>query len=298
MADADPMVLTTLDMLENGPLEDWADTSEPADGWGYSKAGSQEEPTKTRQSGSRTGGSGSYFQRLDYSSILVAELGNYWQKINLLGNPNLDGNGHKGITFTTKVWGRKVGSAAINMKIRIIERTSGDVYIAQYDSGIQSMGTSWAELTFNHAITNNACAIVQVQAHFWGMSTGYATIDLDDFEHKTSYTFARNPSMPDDQRLSVPGRKFRRSIAGDLLRSRSGASVAKHEKRLVFGLIGLDQVKALRSLALLDVPLSWQPFHPHLPDNLNVRIVNDIDFTTQAAFGTNAYQGTLVLSEI
>lgn len=300
MAYGDPMILTTQDLLENGPLEVWSNTAAPADGWDDYTGTSGLMPSFSRQAGTRTGGSGTYFQRCTCTTPVGGRL-DYWQRVVLLGSGSLPARGHLAITFTLKFWARKsAGTATITVQPRIVER-SDTAELAYSNATAQTLTGTWTQYSHSRTLSESATTILEATTYFicTAAGDGNATIDIDDFELTVTYTFVRNPAIPDDQTIIVPFRKMLRSFAGTLLRARPGVpALARHEKRLVFAMIARTQFERFRSLWFLDSPLVWTPNHPHLPTTLIVRWTNDFDFRLLRTLSPEFYQGNMMLAEV
>lgn len=305
MADGDAMILATLwngdlatqsnfdSLLVNGPLEDWPDANDLATGWAYSSGW-----TETRQAGNRTGGVGGFYQRLVRGSPSTS----VWEQfIDLRGHAALDALGHMGREFTAEIWVRDQGAGSVDMSFRMFTYRSNGITLLQ--SGAITSATpvpsSWTKYTATITINDATAAKIKFHVTFNNQS-GAQQIEIDECALYRTYTFDRNPSVPDNQPLAIPHREYRRNSAGDLLMGRPSGSTGKYEKRLRFGLVGLTQLKELRSIALLDKPVHLTPFHPHFPEFFQARIVGDFNFrlVPGGSFAGNHYAGDLILSEL
>jgi len=300
MAYGDPMILTTQDLLENGPLEIWSNTAVPANGWNNWTGTTGLMPTFSRQAGTRTLGAGAYFQRCTCTTPVGGRL-EYYQRLSLLGSGALPARGHLAVTFTLKFWARQSsGTATITVQPTIIERN--DVTeLALSRATAQTLTGSWTQYSHSRALSESGTTELELTTYFicTVVGNGNATIDIDDFELTVTYTFVRNPAIPDDQTIIVPFRKMLRSLGGSLLRARPGVpALAKHEKRLVFAMVARTQYEKFRSLWFLDSPLVWTPNHPHLPTTLIVRWTNDFDFRLLRTLSPEFYQGNMMLTEV
>lgn len=310
MAYGDPMTLITVwggdfatvsnksSLIANGNFEVWSNTAAFADGWNYLNSNAK-TPTLSRSGGARTGGVGSYFQTVNYGTISVSGL--LFSATNLVelhGNKNLPARGHHGRTFTAVLWARKSSSAG-NPTVKIeIQELDEDGNILPSSSETWNIPTNWSSLTHSRTLTNNDTAFLRMSLVFTAPTATTYYIDLDDAVLYTTYTFARNPAIPDDQRIISPTRTFARSYDGSLFLRKVGAASARHEKRLHFGMIDLTQYNAFRSLHLLDVPMHWYPWHPHLAAELDVRWIGDFDFSALKYLSLNMYKGTMTLAEV
>jgi len=301
MANGDPMILSTLtdgggSMLLNGDMEDWADTADAADYWTWTET---QVATLSRQSGTRTGGAGSYFQRISIAAPAQSEIGIYSQEVTPEGSVELDVKGHDGQTLTCSVWARDTGAGTSTLQMKLIEYDAAETSSLMTPGDVEDLTSDWVQYTFAFTLSYDLMHHLNFQIFVASSGAGSSIVDLDDALLYIGYTFAANPSMPDNQILSVPMRQFRRTLGGRLIRSRPAGPVAKIEKQLSFRLVGQAQHNALRSLWLLDQPMTWTPNHPHLPSTLQVRWVNDFDFHTIGPFSSGPlYAGTMVLSEI
>jgi hypothetical protein len=304
MADGDPMMLTTqwgdgLSLISNGNFEIWTNTAAFADGWVYANYNAK-TPTLSRSAGARTGGAGTYFQHVDYGTISVSgTLFGAYNRVELHGNSALPARGHLGMTFTASLWTRKTYSAGSpTVRIDINERDVNLALLNSTSGSVSNILSAWAAFTHTHVIANSATVFLEIYLNFSAPTVSSYLIDLDDAALYTSYTFARNPVIPDDQRIISPTRTFARSYAGSLFVRKVGAASARHEKRLRFGMIDLTQLKAFRSLYLLDVPMQWTPYHPHLATTLDVRWMGDFDFSVLKYLSLNMYRGSMTLAEV
>lgn len=306
MAFGDPMVLATLynggisnvnhdSLLIDGPMDDGLTGTD----WTYNVGVAS--PTVSEQSGARTGGAGSKFHRLTYSAPGTGLLGDYRQYVFLRYNDKFSGGGHNAETFDASIWVKRNDASAgtVTAQIKIAENTVG---VTSGGSQVLSTGT-WYELTGQRVITNSSTVALnlQIELHInYSVGGGSPVIDVDEASLYKTYTFALNAAMPDDPRLIAPGRSFQRAPGGGLIEHRSGTpSCNKHEYVLHFGLVGLAQVKSLRSLWLLDSPMRWTPNLPHLPENLDVRFTGDFNLRMKSpSVNSNNYSGTLTLAEI
>lgn len=307
MADFDPMILRTRynrllapvgsydSLILNGKLEKWTNVNTVADNWtiGDSQGGS----TWSRYSTTRTGGAGSYAQRIEWPSSSMTIPGSMRQQYVLLGHNQMYARGHLGRTINASVWVKGTGIAGQACSLYIIERDINDNDIGSSYSYFV-MTASWQKLTHSRVIDGLATRKFEIHLQFLRFATIALDYLVDDAELYQEYTLARNPSMPDEGEIMVPGRNFSRTIGGTLLRGRPAAVTAKWEKQLHFGLISKTQVEALRSLYLHDSPMEWVPNHPLLPALMEVRWIGDFDFKLiSSAAGSNHYGGRAVFSE-
>jgi hypothetical protein len=312
MAFGDPMQLATLydldfasglysnyhSLLDNGPLEVWADTAAMADGWTY--AFSSATPTFSRQAGTRTGGAGAYFQRMAYAAPGVAVLGDVEQYVRIRGDDSLDGIGHSGLDFTYSVWARNVGSGTCTIRLFADEYSDSGTIGGTGNTATALTGT-WTEYTVTRTIsTTHTLRQLHVYARLELTGAGSPTVELDEARLYSLYTFSVNPAMPDDPRLITPNRSFQRSPTNKLIQHRPGNSqTAKFEYTMHLGSVGLAQLKALRSLWLLQTPLRWNPNLAHLPTELYVLPTGDFNLRMRSpSVNSNNYFGTLQLAEI
>lgn len=310
MAYFDPMIFRTRynrlltpvgsydSLILNGKLEKWTNTAAVADNW--TAATGWTGVTLSRSAETRTGGSGSYAQRIVATGYSA---GTYWQMYQtyvMLGHLQYVGRGHYNKFVSGYAWLRDANNSGRFSGRVIIEmlNSAGGVLSTQYGNSVVLTSTwqqVWVTLTTAHADVAQLRFTIRVTCDSTGTTPD---IRIDDAELYEEYTFARNPSMPDEDEIMIPGRNFVRTIGGTLLRGRPAAVQARIEKRLNFGMISLTQVEALRSLYLHDCPLEWVPNHPLLPALLEVRCIGNFDFHfITAAGGSNHYGGSLTLSE-
>jgi len=301
MADGDPMVLETIhgdpeeSLLDNGSIELWSgSTGVIPDGW--LGGGSM---THLRIAGTRTGGSGSYHWRASRAGAVYGQqttAGYQW--VELVGNDSLDARGH--VSLCWSVWAYETGADSPKIRIAVGEwdKDKGNLgknagYVGETIAGAWGLH-EFGPYTLQHA----DCAYIYFLISIDSYASGNTEVWIDDVILKVSYTFAKNPSMPDSQSIVDPTRKFGRTIDGSLYMARGDGGASKFQKTLNFGLIGIDQLKALRSLWLLGVPCRWTPNQPHLPSSLEVRVTKFNFVARRGGFGSNCYGGSLELSEI
>jgi len=304
MADGDPMVLQTISgdlsesLLNNGPIELWSGaTNVSPDGWECTGVPSSVD----RDAFPLTGAPGAYSVIIADSGMSLGGWGNFRQIAvsGLNGSDSLPSRGHKGQSFVASIRHKLSGTAALLATLWIYERNSSGSTVASHYVDFSPTGTpQLASQAFT--ISHDDCVALWYVITITVVTTGYMFLAFDDAQLYRTYTFAANPSMPDQQSIFVPNRKFGRDAGGKLYRARGATNTAKFQKQLNFNLIGLAQYKALRSLWLLDVPCRWTPNHPHLPSSLDVRLTDDqFNFSLgKGGFGSNIYRGSLELSEI
>jgi len=307
MANGDPMVLVALtgtdadndggdSLLLNGTLEVWADTAAAADYWEWDET---QVSTLSREAGTRTDGSGSYYQSIAIAGPAQSLIGEYQQSVNLNGNASLPAMGYDNVWVKMRVWARNTaaGTATISLKHSQWDET-GTLRVTTTQTPV-ALTSSWVMYTQSVKITYDLMHHHEMEIILTSTVAGDLVIDLDDAALYYYSTFAANPSMPDNQIMSIPMRQFRRTLGGRLIRSRPAGPVAKIEKQLSFRLIGQAQYDEFLGLWMYDGPLLWTPNHPHLPSTLQVRWVNDFDFHSIGPFSSGPlYAGTMVLSEI
>lgn len=301
MAYGDPMVLAPRNLITNGALEVWTDLTagqQLADGWTLEMSGGHGS-TEHRIAGTRTGGSGSYFQELRFdfagSNGLMATM---LQKFPLHGVESLDGNGHaNGLTFTFSVWMRKDNAITTDYNIVWVERDKNDAAL-QTNNTSGSLTTSWVQYSVSDIVRDSDCYYIEVWVQFYRNGGTGEHPQIDDAIFSTTYTFGQNPSIPDRQRITTPRRTFDRGIDGTMRSLRPHLPSAKFEKTLNFGMVNRTTMERLRSIWLLDTELFWTPNHPHLPSILTVRWVNEFDFALVKTLGAEYYKGTAVLAEV
>lgn len=311
MADFDPMILRTRynrllapigsydSLILNGKLEKWTVTSALADNWTENTGWTG--ITLSRLAGTRTGGAGSYVQRIQATGYTAGTFYQMYQTYVMLGHAQLDAFGHYNKSVLGFAWVRNVGSSPGNFSARLAVEllNASGVTLSTFYGTIVTLSSTWQQIFITLATANTACRSLRFTIRIICDVIGAAPdINVDDAEMYEQYTCVRNPSMPDEGEIMVPGRNFSRTIGGTLLRGRPTAVTAKWEKQLHFGLIGLSQVEALRSLYLHDCPMEWVPNHPLLPALMEVRWIGDFDFKLiSSAAGSNHYGGRAVFSE-
>ena len=299
MADGDPMVLKTIygtldeSLLNNGTFEKPAQVGYAPTGW--TKSGPA--PYFRIASGTRTGGDGLYYANLTDSTGLQLEVNDIFQNVTLNGSDSLDARGHAGMSFTASTWARADGSAMEVGLLNVWELNSSGGIVATHSAGLPLSGV-WAQSTLTGTIDHADCVALRFYIQITNATAGTVDLKFDDAQLYFPYTFAANPSMPDDQDIFDPTEKYARTISGSLVMGSGAAGSAKHQKMLNFGLIGLDQFKALRSLRLLKRPMRWTPNQPHMPASLDVRMTAFKFGAGRGAFGSNIYRGSMELSEI
>ena len=315
MAIGDPMILRTMwggdyasggnykSLIVNGELETWANPNSIADSFEFVTT-YQGPGVKSRQAGCR-GSYGSYYQRCYWASASSAtgggELIRIYQTVRLYGNRQLPGRGHYGLPFTMDYWVRAgagdTGSVRVNYQIREYDEDMNLIYSPDTYTGNLAKGT-WVKYAYTRNIAMTSAAYIQFFLLFQCTSSGTVTFDLDDMRLYRSYTFARNPAIPDQQTQDTVGRSFTRSLDGTLRQARIDSWTAKYEKRLQFGMISIEQVKELRSFILLSAPVELSPYHPHMPDRLEAHIVSPDNFVPVKSLGPGIYTGNMVLSQL
>lgn len=309
MAAGDAMIFQTLyaldpaqasnyhSLLEDGPLEVWANAAAAADAWTWDQT---QVSTLLRVAGARTSGLGSYFQRISIAAPAASLIGGYLQNVELKGHPLLNGYGHKGQSCSVTMYARNTGAGTATLTLRLAELDAADAVLASSTgSGAVALTSSWQFIGTTRTLNQDDMRSLQINAILTATDTGAQVIELDEATMFFDYTFSRNPSTPDNQGLVIPWRKFQRTKGGRLLRGRPAASIAKFEKNLTFGMVRLTQLEMFRSFYLADSPILWQPNHSHLPSHIMVRIANDFNFTLmRASFSSDLYQGSISLTEI
>jgi len=312
MAFGDPMVLdtrynwalATLDnfdtMLVGGKFDGAAldvDAKSPP-GWFMN---SFVTATYSMLTGTRTGGSGSRVYRVQASSV-TGQLFYLYQNVRLSGNERYDANGHSGRQFTFTVWAKNAGTGTavvMTLYLGAYREDLATAVPADNNSAGFTLTSTWTKYTVSVTPASPLTAVYNVDIGCTLASTGSPDLQFDEAEFFTTYTFAVNAAMPDAPRILVPNRTYQRTAGNRLLRHRPRAgNAAKHEYDLNFGLIGLAQLKALKSLWLLDTPLRWQPNLPHLPAYLAVMMTDNFDLRMRSpSVNSNNYSGSLHLAE-
>lgn len=305
MAFGDPMILSTIynggvaqtnfdSLLIDGPMDDGLTGTSWL--WNTSVA----TPAISNQAGTRTAGAGSNFHRLTFTTPGTGDLGEYYQQYSRRGHAKLDGFGHKDQSFSVSFWVRRndATSGSVTATAQVHESV---VLVSSGTPQVLATGT-WYNLTASRTLTSTSSTIIQAQLDlsYGGGGGGSPVIDIDEAQLNLAYTFAVNAAVPDEPRLIAPGRSLQRSPGGGLIVHRANvATPNKYEYTLHFGLIGLAQLKTLRSLWLLDSPMTWQPNLPHLPTYLDVRFTGDFNLRMKSpSVNSNNYYGTLTLAEI
>lgn len=287
-------------LLTNGPMEIWSDTAAIADGWLY-EAQNSETPTLLRVAGTRTSGFGSYFQRITYAAPAAGSLCKIAQEVYLKRHDHLNAGGVDNMIFLAQCWARDGAAASrIDLQISINEHDADGVGLTGTSNTRTPLSTNWSQNLHTHTVTNDNTAMIRVVFDFDRVNAGGSIIEMDEAELYTGYTFARNPASPATADFSVAHRKFKRTIDGSLYLARPKNQSAKIERTLPFRGIGLAQVKSLRGLWLLDVPLRWVPNEPTLPAVVFCRITDmTLKFRLmRAGWSDNLYSGSITLSEV
>lgn len=311
MAFGDPMVLDTrynwnLDTKDNFDtllIGGKFDASAlDANGWPPGWFPSVNGGTMSMLAGTRTGGSGSFVFRQTSISPGIGNLLAFDQIVRLMGNERYIANGHYLRQFTFSVWARNAGTGTVTIKLYLnayAEDISTLVAGDSYASNAFVLTGTWTQYQLVVTLGQNLTAAFDAIILCAVTVNGNPDLQFDEAELVTSYTFAVNASMPDAPRILVPNRTYQRTVGNRLLRHRPRAgNAAKHEYELNFGLIGLTQLQALRSLWLLDTPLRWQPNLPHLPVYLAVMMTDNFDLSMRSpSVNSNNYSGSLRLTE-
>ena len=314
MAFGDPMVLDTRynwslstrdnfdTMLVGGKFDGSALDVDGISPIGWAALNPYSDGTFSMLSGTRTGGSGSRVYRVQYTSVGAHELVTISQVARLLGNERYEVNGHAARPFAFTIWAKNAGTGTVTIRLTmqalqedITTPVSADTII---ESAVSLTGT-WTQYTSAVVPGSPLTAAYKLKVDCVCTATGNPDLQFDEAEFYTTYTFAVNAAMPDSPRILVPNRTYQRTPAGRLLRHRPRAgNAAKHEYDLNFGLIGLTQLRALKSLWLLDTPLRWQPNLPHLPTYLAVLMTDNFDLRMSSpSVNSNNYSGSLRLTE-
>ena len=281
-------------LFRNGTIEEWVNTAAVPDGWSWYFGA--ETPTFSRQAGSLGGGTGAYYLKAAFAAPPSGILGALQQTVQLKGGGSFDARGQYGREFTIAVWFSSDRSIQSIFEVR--EKNAAGTTLVTHNNSY-SVHSGATERTYSFTVAHAETVQLHCSFTVFRYDAGAQYIAFDDAKLYRSYTFAVNPSVPDDQVLSVPDRKFSRTIGSTLLLARPDAGCAKIQKSLHFGLIGLTQLEEFRSLWLCDSPMTWWAYHPHLPVTVVVRWTNDFDFRLVGkSFGANHYGGNMVLTEV
>lgn len=317
MADGDPMVLATRyggdvtadsnwsSLLKNGNFEYFSSDTEIADGWTWTTGPAHYAwgSSTKKATGYRTGGTGSYYLYLNLTgngSPTPGVLGWLQQSVNLPGNANLAGNGHDNQTFHFKIWIKEDSggiSVTFTIQLRFFDKNGAVVQTVTGVPAVQPDNT-WRLYELDATLTADTAVSMDVYMAFSVSADGTVALRFDDACLYTSYTFGKNPTIPDRQDIFYPRRQLTRNVNGGLRCFRPGSTQAKHRKVLRFGAVNLAQFKALRSLYLLDAGMTLYASHPHLPAAMPCRWINDFDFALVRHIAPDLYQGNVTLEEI
>jgi len=219
--------------------------------------------------------------------------------VELPGSDSLWARGHYGMPLYAKIWLKQTGTATVGATLYVDEVYMPSTVLTTH-SQVTSISGVAVEATLSTTITNASCNGLRFRLGVNVTGSGSIYLYVDMCAVYLSYTFAANPSMPDDQEIIDSTELYGRTKAGNLYMACGGATASKHQKTLHFGLVGLDQFKALRSLRLLKRPMRWTPNQPHMPASLDVRMTGyKMGLTArQGSYGSNSYGGWIELSEI
>jgi hypothetical protein len=294
MAQGDAMVLQTANLTVYGGM-DTDGGGGVATGWTADVSGTATKTTTIDTSVKRTGagsqkivagggGSGG-----DVYIFLTAV-------ISLLGRSDLNGYGHYGSLFHAEAYFKaEVGG---KYYLRITELTAAGADIADYDSDvITAAGTDFTLATWEHAIANATCAKVRVLLACRMSAAESKTFYIDDVSLYETYTFSKNPSMPEQADVDRETKQSR--LANRTLKSFTyPASGYKFSGKLAFGLISEAQMLALRSLWIWDKELTFTPNLNKLPSSLIIRLGKKFDFNHVSPNLGAGYKGSLEWEEV
>lgn len=311
MAFGDPQVFET---LYNGDLEtqsnfdslllrgtfDGATISAGAPtGWEF---GSGSTAGKTIAAGSRTGGVGTDYYRAQYTAPGTGFLFHFYQVVPLRIHRGLS-FGHTGRTFSFRIWARNNGTGTVQIQLTadLLKENLFSASEASQSASAVNLTSTWTLYTMSITPTADFMAAIGVNVNLTVTVDGNPDLQFDEADLYESYTFALNPTVPDDPDFMVPGETFVRTVNNSLLAfGPKDVGSARMRYQMNFGAVGLTQLQALRSFWLLRSPIRWQPKLPHLPTYVQCRIVGkSFPFAMhRGSVNANLYHGALQLEEI
>ena len=222
---------------------------------------------------------GTYSQKFILDATQTAPLSQYFYVRYKLPMPGLNAPlYYANAAYTIGCWLRTDDSTLLTFKMRVSLCNNAWGEIAGYDTVIDPAVNTWTAASYALALgaTPNAALYgIEVQLHTNLVSdNGGATPSVwwDDLSMYSSYTFAKNPSMPDDGRMFLE-EQVGRNADNSLVTYRYPANMAKNKQRLNFSLITQAQMERLRQLWLAGKALTWTPNLPKYPSTLKVKIV-------------------------
>jgi hypothetical protein len=297
MAQGDAMVLRTgnlysdyydfeVDTNADGIADGWTATYLPA---GATKALYATAPYH-----------GTYSQRITFTTKIPDNAYITSDNIQLLGRSDLNARGHLGAVIAGSIYFKQLDViSTVQGKVHIFEIASDGTTVLEthHDSAPFTLTTAWALHSFSAAITNSATVYYQIQIMYSVASAPGADVLCDYLDTYETYTFAKNPSMPEQADVDRETKQSR--LANRTLKSFTyPASGYKFSGKLAFGLISEAQMLALRSLWIWDKELTFTPNLNKLPASLAIRLGKKFDFNHVSPNLGAGYKGSLEWEEV
>jgi hypothetical protein len=287
-------------LLANPSAEAYTGSTGIADNWASSGSllGTKTHATDQKHAGS-------YSQKIVLTATQTAPLSQYFYVRYRLPMPGLNAPlYYANAGFTIGSWLRTDNVALLTFKMRVSLCDSAWAEIAGYDTAIAPSANTWTAASYALALGATPSASlygVEIRLYTTLASDNGGTtpaIWWDDLSMYDSYTFAKNPSMPDDGRLFIREQADR--LADEtLVTYRYPASQAKNKQRLNFSLITQAQMERLRQFKLHGKAVTWTPNLPKLPSTLIVKIVGqEFALTQNSPLIGAGYKGSLELEEV
>lgn len=294
MAQGDAMIMTTETLTSYGGF-DTDGGSGTATGWANEQDAHVTAHTPAIDAGEQRTGAGcqKFTITTDATGIL-----DFYSNISLLGRSDMNGYGHDNSTFTCTVYAKRGADLAQSVAIQIQELNISSAQLTTHTSDYTVLTAAYQAITLSAAITENATAILRltVKCKCTGAQTD-AIFYIDDVSIAETYTFAKNPSMPEGSNVNRETKQSR--LADRALKTFTYPNSGyKHDGRLTFGLINETQMLALRSLWLWDKQITWTPNLNKLPSTLNIRLGNKWDFVPASVNLAAGYRGIIEWDEV
>lgn len=243
--------------------------------------------------------SGTYNQKITFTTDAASTI--YLLKsprISLIGREDLSGNGHYGSIIKASGYMKRGDANAFQARLDVSFYDVNGTFISAASSDIVALTDSWALFTVNSAAIPANAVVVTIAAvcSVAGAVTG-AIFHVDSLDVYEDYTFAKNPSMPEQAGEEYVRKDFR-DISGELSSFIHNADQSKVSGTLNFGLITEAQMKAFYSLWSWKMPLIFTPNLNKLPTTLNIQLAPKFEFNHVSTNLVAGYSGSLKYEEI
>jgi len=303
MATGDPMILSHSGasvLLPNPSAETYTGVTGIVDKWASADIllGTPSQATDQEHAGT-------YSQKFILDATQTAPLSQYFYIRYRLPMPGLNAPlYYANAAYTIGCWLFTDDSTLLTFKMRVSLCNNAWAEITGYDTAIDPAINTWTAASYAlslGATPNAALYGIEVQLHTNLVADNNAatpSVWWDDLSMYSSYTFAKNPSMPDDGRMFLE-EQVGRNADNSLVTYRYPANMAKNKQRLNFSLITQAQMERLRQLWLSGKALTWTPNLPKYPSTLKVKIVGkEFAHTQNSPLIGAGYKGSIDLEEV